>query len=83
MRKFEFIDAPLPEWDYDREKYWGKITQPVNLPDGLYNGMWSGYEIRITAFALPHKTDVGRRGPWHPYFVEVKNGIGLIPRDKK
>ncbi len=74
-------DLLLPQFDYDRTKYAGKILTTLSIPDGTYDAGWTGYSIYINTpnGIMEAKTDVGIKSPFPvPFVVGVNNGIGFI-----
>jgi hypothetical protein len=46
----------------------------IDIPDGNYKGLWSGYEIVIEGFEhIDVKTSVGMKGFDIPCVIKVKN----------
>ncbi len=52
-------------------------NEKVDLPDGVYNALWSGYQMKILA---PDKdvyimTENGVRGMYIETTIEIKDGV--------
>jgi len=51
----------------------------IDIPDGKYKGLWSGYEIVIEGFEhIDVKTSVGIKGFDIPCTITVKNKAARI-----
>ena len=61
-----------------------KVLQIVTLPDGLYNGIWSGYVIIVhykeKIFEL--ETEIGVKGIGIKVVVQVENGVATFDEVK-
>lgn len=53
-----------------------KVPQIVTLPDGLYNGIWSGYIIDVKSGGKNYElaTEIGVKGINIKVVVQVENG---------
>jgi hypothetical protein len=54
----------------------GPFWQEAQIPDGVYEGMWGGYEVRmkVNGNAIKFNTNSGVRGLNIPVTVTVTNG---------
>jgi len=51
----------------------------VDIPDGTYNGLWSGYDIVLEGYKnIKIKTSDGIKGINIPCTIEIKNKEGRI-----
>lgn len=57
-----------------------KVPQITTLPDGLYNGIWSGYVIEISYNGKHYElaTEKGVRGIGIKVVVQIENGVATF-----
>lgn len=54
-------------------------TKEIDIPDGTYKGLWSGYEVVIEGFEdIDVETSAGIKGFDIPCTIKVKNKEALI-----
>lgn len=49
----------------------------MNIPDGVYDGLWGGWEVEIIEYGLTFRVDAGVRGINIPVIITVNDGMAV------
>ncbi len=75
-------DIAVAMWKLEVEKEVAKIksNETIDVPNGAYEGKWSGYQAEFEHDGRTHRvqTDIGVRGLNCPCIVTVKDGAALV-----